>query len=186
MKIIAGLGNPGPQYKNTRHNLGFEVLDLFAEQLGVRLDREKHRGLFTQVRVGGESVLLVKPLTYMNRCGDCLAPMARNKVEDPADILVVVDDVNLPLGRVRIRAGGSAGGHNGLKSLIERLGTRDFPRLRLGVGEETRGPDLADYVLAKFRPEERETVSQAMETACEAIRCWVERGTSAAMNAYNG
>lgn len=185
VKIVAGLGNPGARYKHTRHNLGFEVLDLVAERLGVQIDREKSRGLIAEARHGSEKLLLVKPLTYMNRSGDCLAALARNRVDTPENVLTVVDDINLPLGRVRIRRGGSAGGHNGLESIIERLGSRDFPRLRLGVGQERRDRDLADFVLAKFHPDEWPAVREVTALAADAVLYWVEHGVEQAMNQFN-
>lgn len=185
MKMIVGLGNPGPRYRHTRHNLGFMVLDALADRLRVDIAVDKHGGLLVETRCEGEKLLLVKPQTYMNRSGDCVAAAARNKIFSPSDVLVVVDDVNLPLGRLRVRAGGSAGGHNGLKSLIERLGSQDFPRLRLGVGLDSANGDLADHVLAKFRPEEREAVDAMVKRAVEAAMAWVVRGTEHVMNAFN-
>lgn len=185
VKIIVGLGNPGPRYQYSRHNMGFLALDAVAAATGIRLDKEKHRGLLGQGRHAGLALLLVKPMTYMNRSGDCVAPVVRNKIQSPADILVLVDDVNLPLGRIRMRAGGSAGGHNGLKSLIERLGTRDFARLRMGVGDKRRGGDLAEHVLAKFMPEERSEVEQVVQRSAEAALRWVESGAEKAMSEFN-
>lgn len=185
MKIVAGLGNPGPRYRNSRHNLGFLVLDRLAERLGVRLDREKHQGLVAEADWRGERLLLVKPMTYMNRSGDCLARFARNTLQRPDDLLAVVDDVDLPLGKMRMRRGGSAGGHNGLKSIIERLGTQDFPRLRLGIGQQRRDAELADYVLGRFHPDELPEVRRLEEAAPDAILCWVEHGAEQVMNEYN-
>jgi len=186
VKIIVGLGNPGPQYARTRHNLGFNVLDALAARLGTALDREKHQGLVAEARIGGDKVMLVKPLTYMNRSGDCVARLARNNVFDPSDILIAVDDINLPLGRLRFRAGGSAGGHNGLKSLIERLGSRDFHRMRMGVGDERQGPDLAGHVLSKFRPDEREAAEELVDRAAAAAVAWAESGIDHVQREYNG
>ncbi len=185
MKIIVGLGNPGPRYRNTRHNVGFTVLDRLADALGVEITRERHESLLVSASWRREKVLLVKPMTFMNRSGDCVAAVVRNRIEDTADLLVVVDDVNLPLGKIRIRAGGSAGGHNGLKSIIERLGSQEFPRLRLGVGDERDGADLAEHVLSRFRPEERPEVKQMIARAVEAVGCWVEAGVEQAMTEFN-
>ena len=185
MKMVVGLGNPGPKYRRTRHNLGFDVLDEVARRLNLSIDREKHRGLLAETRLDSGSVLFVKPLTYMNLSGECVAAAARNKVYSPEDILVVVDDVNLPLGRVRIRAGGSAGGHNGLKSIIERIGSPDFPRLRLGVGNDANERGLADYVLSRFRPEEQDTVQAMITRAAEAVFSWLDRGIEPTMNEFN-
>ncbi|MCC6143256.1 MAG: aminoacyl-tRNA hydrolase [Candidatus Hydrogenedentes bacterium] len=184
MKVIVGLGNPGPKYRNTRHNLGFVVLDLLADQLGGGPAREKCGGLVVEAQHGAERLMLVKPLTFMNRSGDCVAPLVRNKISSPQDLLVVTDDVNLPLGRLRLRAGGSAGGHNGLKSLIERLGSQEFPRVRMGVGE-SGGRDLADHVLSRFHPDEMEEVAEMVKRAAEAVLCFVAQGIEKAMNQYN-
>lgn len=185
MKVIAGLGNPGPKYTYTRHNLGFRALEALAQALHTDFDREKHQGLLAQAMADMEKLLLVKPLTFMNRSGDCLAPLLRNKIATPASLLVVVDDINLPVGKFRFRAGGSAGGHNGLKSLIERLGTRDFHRLRMGVGSNNPHQDLADHVLAKFHPDEKDAVDAMLKLAPEAILCWVHEGIETAMCRYN-
>ncbi len=185
VKVIAGLGNPGPKYTYTRHNLGFRALEALARTLHTDFDREKHQGLLAQAMEGSEKLMLVKPLTFMNRSGDCLAPLLRNKISSPESLLVVVDDINLPLGKLRFRAGGSAGGHNGLKSLIERVGCRDFHRLRMGVGSSNPSQDLADHVLAKFHPDEQPDVNAMLELAPEAILCWVRDGIEAAMCRYN-
>jgi len=185
LKLIAGLGNPGARYRGTRHNLGFVVLDDLAAALGAAFGQEKHKGLLAQAAIDTEKVLLLKPKTYMNRSGDCVAAVARNKAPDPGDILVVVDDVNLALGKIRLRAGGSAGGHNGLKSIAERLGTTAFHRLRLGVGAGPGQHDLADHVLARFRPDEREAVADMTARAVEAAQVWVREGIETAMNRFN-
>lgn len=185
MLAIVGLGNPGPQYRGTRHNLGFDVLDNLAQVLGVSFDKEKHKGLLAEASNKGTRLLLIKPLTFMNRSGDCVAPAVHNKVDGPSQVLVVTDDINLPLGRLRIRAGGSAGGHNGLKSLIERLGSDAFARLRVGVGDQRATGNLADHVLSRFRPEEKDAVAQMITRATEAALAWAEHGTEYAMNAYN-
>lgn len=185
LKLIVGLGNPGPGYANTRHNLGFMAVDALAGRLGARFDKEKHQGLLAEARHKTHSLLLLKPQTFMNLSGNCVAQVARNKIFDPADVLVVTDDIHLPLGRLRLRAGGSAGGHNGLKSIIERLGTQDFHRMRMGVGDNREGKDLADHVLAKLRPEERPAVEEACERAVEGILMWLELGLEAAMNKIN-
>jgi PTH1 family peptidyl-tRNA hydrolase len=185
MKLIAGLGNPGPKYRHTRHNLGFLVLERLAEALHTDFDKEKHQGLLAETSFQGEKLLLVKPMTFMNRSGDCVAAVARNRIFSPADVLIVVDDVNLPLSKMRLRSGGSAGGHNGLKSLIERLGTQDFHRLRMGVGDDRAGRDLADHVLAKFRPEEWPEVEAMVARAAEAALHWVAHPVQETMDRYN-
>lgn len=183
--MIVGLGNPGPQYRNTRHNLGFEVIERLAGRLDVRKSVEKHQGVLAEANHEGGKLLLVKPLTFMNRSGDCVAAAARNRIFDPQDVLVIADDVNLPLGRLRIRAGGSAGGHNGLKSIIERLGTQDFHRLRIGIGSNTTAQDLADHVLSRFRPEEREAVEGMVARAVDAALLWASAGVERAMSEFN-
>lgn len=184
MKLIVGLGNPGPRYRNTRHNVGYKAVELLASRLGTSFDREKHESLMAEAVHCGEKLLLLKPLTFMNNSGISVAQAARNKVREPGDILVLVDDVNLPLGRIRVRAGGSAGGHNGLKSLIEHLGTDQFPRVRMGVGE-SEDAVLRDHVLGTFRPEERGAVDQMIGQAADAAVLFVESGIDAAMNAHN-
>lgn len=183
MKVIVGLGNPGPRYRHTRHNVGFRVLDQLAAALAVAFTQEKHRGVLAHAAHAGQTLLLVKPQTFMNNCGDCVARLTKNAALD--DVLVAVDDVTLPLGRIRLRAGGSAGGHNGLKSIIERLGADGFHRLRLGVGDERDGMDLAGHVLAKFRPEERPDVEAMVARAAEAALHWVAFGAEQAMCAFN-
>ena len=186
MKIVAGLGNPGPRYRNTRHNLGFMLADRLADRLSAVFDREKHQGAIAQAVWQGGKVLLVKPQTFMNRSGDCLARICKNTIFDPADLLVVVDDINMPLGRLRLRAGGSAGGHNGLKSITERLGSPDYHRMRMGVGDDRRAPELAEHVLSGFLPEEREAVEGMLDRGTEAALLWLAGGIGPAMNAYNG
>jgi len=185
-KLVAGLGNPGPQYERTRHNMGFMALDALAAALDISLDRERNEGLYAETAVGNERVMLVKPLTYMNRSGHCIAACCRNRITDFSRVLIIVDDVNLPLGRLRLRPEGSDGGHNGLKSVTERLGTATFPRLRLGVGRQTDDQDLADYVLSRFTPEEWPVAEALAKTGAEAAQCWLTDGILEAMNRYNG
>ncbi len=185
MKIIAGLGNPGPRYRNTRHNAGFDALDRLAERLGAAFNREKHKALVAETRRGDESLVLIKPLTFMNRSGQAVAPFVRYAPNGPGDLIVVVDDAELPLGRLRLRGRGSAGGHNGLKSIIEHLGGEDFARLRIGVGKETDNADLADHVLGRFTPGERAAVDAALDRAAEGLLCYLDEGLTAAMNRVN-
>lgn len=184
MKLIVGLGNPGPAYRNTRHNIGFAVLDELAAALGTSFSREKYKGLIAECIHRGEKLLLLKPLTFMNASGESAAMACRNRIQDVADVLVVYDDAELPLGKLRMRAGGSAGTHNGMKSIVERLGSRDIPRLRLGVGQDTGGP-LADHVLGKFHPDEKQTVDEMVRRACDATLRWIESGVVDAMNEFN-
>jgi len=185
VKIIVGLGNPGPQYARTRHNLGFVAVDALAKRLGTAFGREKYDAHIAEVRCDGQKVLLLKPLTFMNRSGRSVAQAARNGVDDMDDLLVVVDDINLPLGRLRLRQGGSAGGHNGLKSIIAHLGTDAFPRLRMGVGGKEAGRHLTDHVLGKFRPEERPDVDSMVARSVDAMVMFIESGIEPTMNAFN-
>lgn len=185
MKLIVGLGNPGPRYRHTRHNVGFEVVDCLAARWRAEFSRERHRALMAEASVQGCKVVLLKPLTYMNRSGECLRSALDYSETALEDVLVVVDDVNLPLGRLRLRGEGSAGGHNGLRSIISHLGSEAFPRLRLGVGAQGPGGDLADHVLSTFRADERPEVLKAVERAADAVETWMTQGMAAAMNAYN-
>ncbi len=185
MKLIAGLGNPGPEYRETRHNIGFLVADELARRWGVDSWREHSGALAAKARVEGEAVLLVKPLTFMNLSGQAVAALAGFYKVEPADVLVVADDVALPLGRLRARRDGGAGGHNGLKSLIEQLGTQAFPRLRVGVGRGDQRRDLADHVLGRFEAGERDTVSAAVLRAADAAETFLRDGIERVMNAFN-
>jgi PTH1 family peptidyl-tRNA hydrolase len=179
------LGNPGPQYRGTRHNVGYRVVDGVAEALGVPFDAEKYGGLVARARHGNVELMLLKPLTYMNNSGICVAQAAKNRVPYMGDLLVIADDVNLPVGRMRLREHGSAGGHNGLKSIIEHLGTDDFARLRIGVGEKKPGIDLTGHVLGRFKPEEKPEVERVIEAAARAVLTFVESGIRRAMNEIN-
>ena len=185
MKLIAGLGNPGPRYRNTRHNVGFMVLDALADSLGIDFSREKFGGLIAEGRIGSEKVLLLKPLTFMNNSGQSVAQAARNHTGEPGDLLVIVDDVHLPLGRIRIRGQGSSGGHNGLKSIIACLGTDAFARLRIGIGASGTRDDMIDHVLGTFRPDEAPEVRAVTARAAEAAGRFVRDGIASAMDAYN-
>jgi PTH1 family peptidyl-tRNA hydrolase len=183
VKLVVGLGNPGSQYRNTRHNVGFWVVDEVASRWHLHdAWRERDDALF--VKQAGGSVLL-KPLTYMNLSGYAVSRMRQFFQVEPADVLVVVDEVALPLGRLRARARGSAGGHNGLKSIVEQLGTTEFPRLRIGVGRGDARRDLADHVLSTFDPEERETIRAATLRAADAVEMFISDGIERVMNTFN-
>lgn len=184
MKLIVGLGNPGRAYRDTRHNVGFMALDRVVADLNASFDREKYKGLIARVSAEGQQVMLLKPMTFMNVSGESVALAARNRVNDPADLLVVYDDVELPLGSIRIRAQGSAGTHNGMKSVIERVGTDEVPRLRMGVGKNS-GVDLSDHVLGRFAPNEKKAVEEMVARASEAVVCYLRSGLTEAMNTYN-
>lgn len=204
-RIVLGIGNPGPEYEQTRHNIGFMVLDLVAQRLGLRFERlERHaddgsrsfsgkvKAKVCEGRRKGRSFLLVKPQTYVNLSGEVAAPLLRHAGRPPESLFVIVDDLNLPLGRMRIRPSGSAGGHNGLKSVQQMLGTDAYPRLRLGIGQPTggsrgegpgdrrsgseglRAADWPDYVLAPFLPEEREVLGRVLGRAADCVQAWID------------
>ena len=184
MKLIVGLGNPGSNYHDTRHNVGFMAVDALAERFGAAIRRKKFNSLTEEIRVGDTAVLLLKPQQYMNRSGHAVATAAGFYKLSGADILVVTDDMALDVGRIRLRAKGSAGGHNGLKDIIARLGHEDFARLRIGIGDS--GPmDAADYVLSRFRGDERDVIDRTIHTAVEAVVCWLCDGVDLAMTRYN-
>jgi PTH1 family peptidyl-tRNA hydrolase len=190
MKAIFGLGNPGPRYRGTRHNVGFEVVDELARRAAVVFESAPADALIARVRTPGSGdgriadVLLAKPLTFMNESGQAIGELLRYFKIDVADLLVVVDEVQLPLGRLRARVRGSAGGHNGLKSVIQHVGD-EFARLRLGVGRGDSRRDLADHVLAKFEKDEAEDVARMIERATDASEVFVADGIAAVMNQFN-
>lgn len=185
--LLVGLGNPGDKYDNTRHNVGFAAIDQLAEELRVPVQKLKYRALTQTVELGGAKVLLMKPITYMNLSGEAAGEAARF-FKIPADhVLVLSDDVSLPVGKLRIRKGGSAGGHNGLKSIIQHLGTDQFPRVKIGVGEKPHPDyDMADWVLGKFTGEDLKAITQAIERAGKAAECYIQDGPDKAMNKFNG
>lgn len=197
MRLVVGLGNPGPEYVGTRHNIGFEVLDAFAERLGWvgkgdfnRLAKAKFEGLtidgVVSLETGGtEKVLLLKPLTYMNLSGRSVQSAMSFFQLTPREVLVVLDDVALPCGRLRLRGSGSSGGHNGLKDIERALGTSDYPRLRIGIDPPPPRVAQKDYVLGRFGPEQRATVELAIARACGAIVTWIDKGLNVAMNQFN-
>ena len=185
MLIIAGLGNPGKEYENTRHNAGFMVMDALAEKIGADISEKKHKALCGKGVIGGEKVILMKPQTYMNSSGESIRAAADYYKVDPEDILIVYDDISLAPGQLRIRAKGSAGGHNGIKSIIAHLGTQEFPRVKVGVGEKPKGYDLADYVLSRFQKDERVLMEEAFERAGEAAVCMMNDTMEHAMNQFN-
>jgi PTH1 family peptidyl-tRNA hydrolase len=185
MKLIVGLGNPGRKYDGTRHNVGFEVVDVLARRHGAEWEAAP-RGIEAFVaRWRTADSVLVKPLTYMNLSGGAVAPLLQFYKIDPADLLVLVDEVHLELGRLRIRRSGSAGGHNGLKSLIGSLGSQEFARLRIGVGRGDGRRDLADHVLAKFDADERAIVAEMVDRSADAVELFIAEGIGPVMNRYN-
>jgi PTH1 family peptidyl-tRNA hydrolase len=188
MKVIAGLGNPGAQYANTPHSIGFEVADAIAREIGAEWRASaSFKGELATGVFAGQKVLLLKPMTYMNLSGDSVAPVVRYHNATPADLLVISDDIDLPVGRLRIRVGGSAGGHNGLKSIIERVGTPAFTRLRVGVGRDTHDrSEVIGHVLGKFDPATRAVMDQVVPAAVQAAAAIISTTPQAAMNAWNG
>ena len=186
MKLIVGLGNPGSEYRDTRHNVGFKVADALAERWRVADQwREKFDALHVKTGTGDDQVVLAKPLTFMNLSGQAVAALAGFYKIEPADIFIVTDDVALPVGRLRARREGGAGGHNGLKSLIQSLATQAFPRMRVGVGRGDLRRDLADHVLGRFEADERETVSAAVLRAADASEMFLSEGIERVMNVFN-
>jgi PTH1 family peptidyl-tRNA hydrolase len=185
--LIVFLGNPGPKYDTTRHNAGFLTADAVEKRCGVKISKLKNKALTARCTLGGENVLLVKPQTYMNLSGDAVAPLAAFYKVPPERVLVVSDDVVLPVGRMRIRRGGSAGGHNGLKSVIGALGTDEFPRLRIGVGSPPH-PDyeMIDWVLSVFSGADAVKIGETVKRAAEALECYIRDGADTAMSRYNG
>ena len=185
MKLIVGLGNPGREYVNTRQNAGFYVVEKLAYELGEDITERKYKGLFAKVRIGNEKAILLEPQTYMNNSGESVrAFMDYFKIE-AKDVIVVYDDINLEPGNLRIRLKGSAGGHNGIKSLIAHMGTSDFPRVKMGVGEKPARMDLADHVLGHFNAEDKKKLDEAASHAIEAIKLMVDGQYDTAMNKYN-
>lgn len=186
MRLVVGLGNPGERYRRTRHNVGFMVVDLLAARAGARPGRQQHEAWVAEARLADQELLLVKPLTFMNRSGVAVAPLLESSGAALADVLAVVDDVALDLGALRLRERGSHGGHNGLRSLVDMLGGDDFARLRLGIGGTSGAADLASYVLADFGPDEVLVVQEMVGRAVEAIECLLREGAPTAMSRYNG
>lgn len=185
--LVVGLGNIGDQYEGTRHNVGFEVVDELAERAGVPVQKLKYRALTHTAQVGGEKVLLMKPVTFMNLSGEAVRPAADFYKISPDHVLVLSDDVALPVGKLRVRRGGSAGGHNGLKDLIRYLGTDQFPRIKIGVGEKPHPDyDMADWVLGKFQGEDKKIIGQAVKRAADAVELLLSQGVDKAMSRYNG
>jgi len=184
--VIAGLGNPGSRYASTRHNIGFWVIDELAARSGSRLEVLKCRALLGRAKLAGEKVVLAKPMTYMNRSGSAAAALLRYFSLGPENLLVIYDDLDLPLGRLRLRPSGSSGGHRGLASIIASLGTEDFARLRLGLGRDAGSEgESADFVLSPFEPGERELAQKAVHCAADAVEAFLALGVEEAMNRFN-
>ena len=187
MKLIVGLGNPGRQYAATRHNVGFMVLDELARRAGVDFRKTLFaRASTAKAQVGGQDVLLAKPETFMNRSGAAVAALTRKRGLEPQDVIVVADDAELGLGRLRLRARGGAGGHNGLKSIVQDLGSEEFIRVRVGIGRSGGAEELTGHVLGRFTAEERAALAALIPQAAEAVICLLTDGVEPAMNRYNG
>ena len=185
--LIVGLGNPGKEYEKTRHNCGFRAIDVLADKLGCKVDKGKFQGLYGQVTREGRKLYLLKPLTYMNLSGRSVLQLSAYFHIPPQRIIVLFDDISLEPGRLRIRADGSAGGHNGIKSIISELGSQDFPRVKIGVGGKAHPEqDLADHVLSGFSASEEKALSAALEQAADAALCIVDKGVPESANRYNG
>ena len=184
--LLVCLGNPGREYEETRHNIGFLTADALERREGVKINKLRYRALTGEFRAGGQWVLVLKPQTYMNLSGESVKLAGGFYKIPPDHVLVVSDDVALPLGKLRIRAGGSAGGHNGLKNIIAHLGTDQFPRIRVGVGApEHSDHEMIDWVIGKFSPAEKKVVDEAVSRALDAVLCVIERGVNEAQNRYN-
>ena len=186
MYIIAGLGNPKREYENTRHNVGFDVIDALADKYGIRVIERKHKALVGRGYIDGMKVVLAKPQTFMNLSGESIREIIDYyKVDPQTELIVVCDDISLDLGQLRIRKKGSAGGHNGIKDIIRQLGTEKFLRIKVGVGAKPKGWDLADYVLGRFSTEDRKIVDEAIAKAGNAVDIMISQGPDAAMNEFN-
>lgn len=185
--LIVGLGNPGREYEKTRHNAGFRAIDVLAEKLGCKVDKGKFQGLYGQVNYQGMKLLLLKPQTYMNLSGRSVLQLSAYFHIPPQKIIVLFDDISLEPGRLRIRADGSAGGHNGIKSIISELGSQDFPRVKIGVGAKAHpDQDLADWVLSSFSASEEKALASALDRAADAALSIIEKGVPETANRYNG
>ena len=185
MYLIVGLGNPGRDYVGTRHNIGFEAADAICAKFDIRLGKEKFRAVFGEGRIGGERAVVAKPQTFMNLSGESVREMRDWYKLDESHIIVIYDDISLPVGKLRIREKGSAGGHNGIKNIIANLGTDVFPRIKIGVGEKPKKYDLADYVLGHFSKEDRELMEEGYDRADHAVGMILNGEIEAAMNQYN-
>ena len=185
MYIIVGLGNPGDKYAKTRHNVGFNVIDLLAKEYSIDVSRIKHKALTGEGRVGTEKVILVKPITYMNLSGESVADICNYYNIDLENLIVIYDDIDLDIGKIRIRKKGSGGTHNGMRSIIKCLGSNEFPRVRVGISRPQNGQDLADFVLSRFSKEAEKNLQESYEHAVAAVDCAIRENLDLAMNRYN-
>lgn len=186
MYIIAGLGNPGKQYAQTRHNVGFDTIDILADKYNISVDTKKHKALCGKGMIEGQKVVLAKPQTFMNLSGESVRELVDfYKIDPEEELIVIYDDISLEPGKIRIRKKGSAGGHNGIKNIIAQLGTQNFQRIKVGVGEKPKGWDLADYVLGHFSKEDRGLVDDALKRVAGAVELMVQGEVDQAMNQFN-
>ena len=185
MHIIIGLGNPTREYQATRHNVGFDAITRIADDYNISLDFKKHKAICGKGYVEGVKVILAQPQTYMNLSGESVRELIDFYKVAPEDVIVIYDDISLEVGQLRLRTKGSAGGHNGIKSIISHLGTQEFPRIKVGVGDKPRGWDLADYVLSRFNNEEQPIIREALKNTSEAVKTVLKDGMETAMNIYN-
>lgn len=186
MKVIVGLGNPGMEYVGTRHNVGFETIDRLADACSIDVTQQKHKGSIGQGVIAGQKVLLVKPMTYMNNSGECVSAVVNFYKLSLEDVIVIYDDINLDVGRLRIKERGSAGGHNGMKSIIAHLKSEEFTRVRIGVGMKREGQNLVNHVLSKFSKQQQEMIAEGMDDAVQAVELILSDGIAKAMNTFNG
>jgi PTH1 family peptidyl-tRNA hydrolase len=185
LNIIIGLGNPGPRYDNTRHNVGFDTIDFISGKYGIKVTKLKHKALIGEGIMEGERVLLAKPQTFMNLSGESVREIMEWYKIPSHHMILVYDDIDLPLGKIRVRAKGSSGTHNGMRSVIYQMQTDEFPRVRIGIGKPVEGWELADYVLGRFSPEDRKIVDESVLNAADAVSLIVKSGIISAMNKYN-
>lgn len=185
MKVIIGLGNPGLEYRSTKHNVGFAVVKELAKEFKIKIKEKSYAALVGRGRIAGEEVALVFPQTYMNRSGDTAEDIFRAEAKSPDDVIVVCDDINLSLGRIRLKKRGSAGGHKGLESIISALGRDDFPRLRVGIATDIHKGNITKYVLSPFKRSQHKNVSHVIAMAKDALVYWVEKGMDEAMTKFN-
>ena len=185
MYIIIGLGNPTREYQGTRHNIGFDVITRIAEDNNIALDFKKHKALCGKGYIEGKKVILAKPQTYMNLSGESVRDLVDFYKVTQQEIIIIYDDISLEVGQLRLRGSGSAGGHNGIKSILSHLGTQEFPRIKVGVGDKPKGWDLADYVLSRFTEDEKQTMQDAIKKSSEAVKTILADGLESAMNIYN-
>ena len=185
MYIIVGLGNPGDKYEKTRHNVGFNVIDLLAKEYSIDVSKLKHKALIGEGRVETEKVILVKPMTYMNLSGESVVDICNYYNVDLENVIVIYDDIDLDVGKIRIRKKGSGGTHNGMRSIIKCLGSNEFPRVRVGISKPKNGQDLADFVLSRFAKEDEKSLNESFENAVAAIDCAIRQDLDLAMNRYN-